>query len=210
MIFQVDGFIYVSQVLLTMKGKFIRNEIYKQEYLQLLQLIFQTINIAMRFEPANAKFFHDEVCKSCLCDLIRCLGCFSTTNVCSVREATIQTISIESQDKFYNIFIGNAVQSKWVILYQTGLCRKILFVTNFLLIIFVFVSPFSIEIFQNFSIPVDIPVPLFYSTIIYRHLYDLALDLYDKPNSGVLSIKSPSLSRQSSCEPQVNTKIHYR
>ncbi|XP_044762510.1 WD repeat and FYVE domain-containing protein 3 [Coccinella septempunctata] len=160
---KVDGFMYVSQVILTMKGKFLHKEEYKQEYLHLLHLIFQTINIAMRFEPANAKFFHDDLCKSCLCDLLRCLGCFSTTNVGSVREVTLQTISLESQDMFYNIFIGNVVQT---------------------------------------NIPDDIPAHLFYSTIIYRHLYDLALDLYDKPNSGVLSIKSPSLSRQSSCEPQ--------
>ncbi|KAK9884773.1 hypothetical protein WA026_009003 [Henosepilachna vigintioctopunctata] len=161
---KVDGFVYVTQILLTLKGTFSKKE-NNEESLRLLHLIFQTINIAMRFEPANAKFFHDEICKTCLCDILRTLGCFTPAVVGSISEVSCPVTSLASQDAFYNIFVGNIVQP---------------------------------------NIPDDIPATLAYVTIIYRYLYDLALDLYDKPNSGVLTIKSPSLSRQSSCEPQLN------
>lgn len=46
-----------------------------------------------------------------------------------------------------------------------------------------------------------------YATIVYRLLYDLALDLFDRPNVS-MSAKSPSLSRQVSGEPQVLLKVH--
>lgn len=57
-----------------------------------------------------------------------------------------------------------------------------------------------------YRLPEDIPPTLSYATVVYRLLYDIALDLFDKPNAttGILSIKSPSLSRQSSCDPQAN------
>lgn len=51
-------------------------------------------------------------------------------------------------------------------------------------------------------IPQDIPPALAYTTILYRLLYELALDLFDKPNINinVLSAKSPPLSRESSLQ----------
>lgn len=48
------------------------------QLLTLLHVVFHTISTAMRFEPANAKFFHHEICQSSLCDTLRLLGCFST------------------------------------------------------------------------------------------------------------------------------------
>lgn len=61
-------------------------------------------------------------------------------------------------------------------------------------------------------LPDDIPSKLSYATIVYRLLYDVALDLFDKPHTttGLLSSKSPSLSRQSSNEPQVNNSVGKR
>lgn len=46
----------------------------------------------------------------------------------------------------------------------------------------------------------DISPPLVYATIVYRLLYDLALDLFDKPNANtqILPVKSPPLSRENS------------
>lgn len=56
-----------------------------------------------------------------------------------------------------------------------------------------------------FRVEDDVPPDLMYATIVYRLLYDLALELFDRPNvsMGMLSMKSPSLSRQVSGEPQV-------
>lgn len=36
----------------------------REDILGLLHMVFSTITVAMRFEPANAKFFHQEVCVS--------------------------------------------------------------------------------------------------------------------------------------------------
>jgi hypothetical protein len=37
------------------------NEIPVSQVLHLLHMVFNTVTVAMRFEPANAKFFHLEV-----------------------------------------------------------------------------------------------------------------------------------------------------
>lgn len=37
------------------------------QMLTLLHMVFHTISTAMRFEPANAKFFHQEVCYDLKC-----------------------------------------------------------------------------------------------------------------------------------------------
>lgn len=50
----------------------------ESQLLMLLHVVFHTISTAMRFEPANAKFFHHEICQSSLCDTLRLLGCFTT------------------------------------------------------------------------------------------------------------------------------------
>lgn len=54
-----------------------------------------------------------------------------------------------------------------------------------------------------FSLTNDIPATLSYATIVYRLLYDIALDLFDKPHvsSSILAMKC--LSRQTSNEPSV-------
>lgn len=64
-----------------------------------------------------------------------------------------------------------------------------------------------VNFFLN-SFPDDVPAVLCHATLVYRLLYDIAMDLFDKQSSsGVLNIKSPSLSRQTSMEPPVS--IHY-
>lgn len=49
-------------------------------------------------------------------------------------------------------------------------------------------------------IPSGISPPLAYTTIVYRLMYDLALDLFDRTNmnTALYAIKSPPLSRESS------------
>lgn len=51
-------------------------------------------------------------------------------------------------------------------------------------------------------IPQEIPPALAYTTILYRLMYELSLDLFDKPNVNIniLSAKSPPLSRDSSLQ----------
>lgn len=64
---KVGGFVYVMSVLVSMEGCLSDvpqppwNTIPKEEIFALLHMVFSTITVAMRFEPANAKFFHQEV-----------------------------------------------------------------------------------------------------------------------------------------------------
>ena len=46
--------------------------------LVLLKTVFSTLTVAMRYEPANAKFFATEVRYASLTEAVRLLGCFST------------------------------------------------------------------------------------------------------------------------------------
>ncbi|CAK9831938.1 WD repeat and FYVE domain-containing protein 3 [Anthophora retusa] len=90
---KVGGFVYVMSVLVSLEGQLGTqrqettepcNDVIKRtpqeetQLLTLLYVVFHTISTAMRFEPANAKFFHHEICQSSLCDTLRLLGCFST------------------------------------------------------------------------------------------------------------------------------------
>lgn len=58
---QVSGFVYVTSVLVSLEGKLKGDEPMDKDMLQLIHIVFYTISTAMRFEPANAKFFHHEV-----------------------------------------------------------------------------------------------------------------------------------------------------
>ncbi|XP_044260057.1 WD repeat and FYVE domain-containing protein 3 isoform X2 [Tribolium madens] len=159
---KVNGFVYVTSVLVALEGKLKQKET-NPEVLTLLQLVFHTISTAMRFEPANAKFFYHEICKTSLCDTLRLLGCF-TDKVDAIKECDFEAPNNDLQDVYHKLFVGS--------------------VTN-----------------PELS---DLVAPdLSYATIVYRLLYDLALDLFDKPN--VILMKSPSLSRQASIEPPPNS-----
>lgn len=60
---KVDGFVYVVSALVSMESWFSDEKIVDQEAIKFAYTIFNTITIAMRFEPANAKYFHQEVNK---------------------------------------------------------------------------------------------------------------------------------------------------
>ena len=62
---KVGGFVYVMSTLVSMEGclagEWCSATIGQQDVLRMLHLVFNTLCIAMRYEPANAKFFHLEV-----------------------------------------------------------------------------------------------------------------------------------------------------
>lgn len=84
---KVGAFVYIMSALVSVEGCLHPNpadaasssnweNVAPQEILRLLHLIFNTLCVAMRYEPANAKFFQQEICGPSLCDTIRLLGCF--------------------------------------------------------------------------------------------------------------------------------------
>lgn len=56
----------MTSVLVSLEGKLGGEEKASRQLLTLLYMVFHTISTAMRFEPANAKFFYHEVrCSLC-------------------------------------------------------------------------------------------------------------------------------------------------
>ncbi|KAK2154074.1 hypothetical protein NP493_2226g00007 [Ridgeia piscesae] len=82
---KVGGFVYVMSVLVSMEGcladppKAPWHQASRKEVVTLLKTVFSTLTVAMRYEPANARLFANEVRYSSLTEAVRLLGCFSTT-----------------------------------------------------------------------------------------------------------------------------------
>ncbi|XP_014261988.1 WD repeat and FYVE domain-containing protein 3 isoform X2 [Cimex lectularius] len=153
---KVGGFVYILSVIVSMEGS-LKNEpqppwdkFTPQQILSLLHTIFNTITVAMRFEPANAKFFHQEICLTSLCDTLRLLGCFSDKTLFEVADSSILP---STDDTFHNLFIGNV---------------------------------------QEPTLPESLPKHVAYACLVIRLLYDVAIDLYDKPNQNKMLFRSPS------------------
>ena len=61
---KAGGFLYLMSVLVSMEGLLLQQDITNsvlRERMHLVQLIFTAFALSMRFEPANAKLFHQEV-----------------------------------------------------------------------------------------------------------------------------------------------------
>uniref|UniRef100_A0A8D8WKM9 WD repeat and FYVE domain-containing protein 3 n=1 Tax=Cacopsylla melanoneura TaxID=428564 RepID=A0A8D8WKM9_9HEMI len=92
---KVTGFVYVMSVLVSME-RCLTNEhpdppwssLSVQDIFSLVHTVFHTLAVAMRFEPANAKYFHEEICLTSLCDTLRLLGCFSSISALDEYEET--------------------------------------------------------------------------------------------------------------------------
>lgn len=170
---KVGGFVYVTSVFVSLDGKLSdssdivmsdesldERKIQLKDLLHLMNIVFQTLATAMRFEPANAKFFAQEICSTSFCDTLRLLGCFSNKSIFGESSRSMDTF--ESIDGYYqSIFTGSLM---------------------------------------NPEFSQDFPLSLSFSCLIYRFLYDLVLDNFEKPNlAGVLNI---SITIQS--KPEVN------
>lgn len=156
---KVGGFVYVTSVFVSLDGKLgdDMNGESKQikDILHLLHLACQTLSTAMRFEPANAKFFQQEICNTSLCNTLRLLGCFSLTTELGDKRSSRAEES--AKHYFHSLFMSNPLQPD--------------FDGNY-------------------------PVSLSFATLVYRFLYDITLDNFDKPNlSGLASVTANSASQ---------------
>ncbi|XP_072939310.1 WD repeat and FYVE domain-containing protein 3 [Epargyreus clarus] len=104
---KVSGFVYVTSVLVSLEGKLKGDELLDRDMLQLLHIVFYTISTAMRFEPANAKFFHHEICMTTLCETIRLLGCF--TEDIELQNDT-ENGDPDLYEVFHDLFTGNILE----------------------------------------------------------------------------------------------------
>ncbi|XP_053688917.1 WD repeat and FYVE domain-containing protein 3 isoform X2 [Sabethes cyaneus] len=103
---KVNGFSYLINTLGDLKGKFSHpvDITVTQQYLYLLGFTCQALTTAMRFEPANAKFFLHELCYNVFYDAIRALGCFSSTTIlkeCDVLPVSSDTVTIDCYSRLF-------------------------------------------------------------------------------------------------------------
>lgn len=163
---KVGGFVYVTSVFISLDGRLSDSgedeSSAASSLLHLLHLACQTLATAMRFEPANAKFFQQEICNTSLCDTLRLLGCFSTTVLLRDDQRSAPA-EIESwQQYFHLIFSGNPLQPE---------------------------------------IDRSCPESLTFAAVIFRLLYDIALDNFDKPNLSGLASIMPNLATAGANKP---------
>ncbi|CAG4985996.1 unnamed protein product [Colias eurytheme] len=105
---KVSGFVYVTSVLVSLEGKLKGDKLMDRDMLQLIHIVFYTISTAMRFEPANAKFFHHEICMTTLYETIRLLGCF--TSDIELQHDT-ESGDPELYEVFHDIFTSNILET---------------------------------------------------------------------------------------------------
>jgi hypothetical protein len=110
-------------------------ETFKEEeikfVLSLLRSVFNCLTVAMRYEPANAKYFHVEIAiGNNLVEAVQLLGCFSTATTCSVlSEKMHEDVKEETVELFKNIFTSDIKTALDIrrSLKQPGLSSRLLY-----------------------------------------------------------------------------------
>ncbi|XP_050083063.1 WD repeat and FYVE domain-containing protein 3 isoform X2 [Anopheles aquasalis] len=166
---KVGGFVYVVNVLESLKGQFtnihLNNELL-QNNVWLFRVVCKTLSAAMRFEPANAKYFQTEIANTLFYQAIRELGCFSDAEI-------IQPYTHSDTDRINEISIDEQKMK----LFKT-----------------VFHMSFDTTDKWNMCFNDSIPWSLNAVCIIYRVLYDIVLDIFDKQETCDLIQSSQCIS----------------
>ncbi|ODN04745.1 WD repeat and FYVE domain-containing protein 3, partial [Orchesella cincta] len=114
---KAGGFLYLMSLVVGMEGCFAGDQVESEEHATLLvhrmktfQLVFACFCLAMRFEPANAKLFQQEICLPSLADTIRLLSHVTSTSVLTkpASLSLIESCSPESRiNEYHKIFTSN-------------------------------------------------------------------------------------------------------
>lgn len=113
---KVGGFLYVTSVFVSLDGKLTDSfaagatSSSLNHLLQLLHMACQTLVTAMRFEPANAKFFHQEICTTSFCDTLRLLGCFNTNRELGETPLDADDDDTHFINAFHRLFLGSTLK----------------------------------------------------------------------------------------------------
>ncbi|XP_052816149.1 WD repeat and FYVE domain-containing protein 3-like isoform X4 [Mya arenaria] len=126
---KVGGFVYVMSVLVIMEGCLADpprqpwDKVDHQEVLLMLKAVFSSLTVAMRYEPANAKFFSTDVRYDSLTEAVRLLGCFSTNPDITVDDDDLDTSQAEYL--FEDTFIHSKEPSMNVPVVLSSACHMI-------------------------------------------------------------------------------------
>ncbi|XP_055626947.1 WD repeat and FYVE domain-containing protein 3 isoform X3 [Toxorhynchites rutilus septentrionalis] len=152
---KVNGFISLIKALEALEGSLTENTEHSklQQHMLLVYIICQVLTTAMRFEPANARYFDQELCSNTFFDAIKQLGCFGST-------------SVRKDESFCNMENIKTMNESFNQLFMQD--------------------------FSETSFPIVEPISLSCICVIYRILYNVALDSFD--NSAIII---PGLSNSS-------------
>ena len=105
---RIGGFVYIMSVLVGLEGSLgdraaesVWSNVERKLIFSLLHQVFTTLAVAMRYEPANAKFFHEEIAMTSLGEAIRLLGCFSS---CSSLQNITKKPDNDLMESFQHLF----------------------------------------------------------------------------------------------------------
>ena len=170
---KAGGFNYLIAVLLTMDQSLTfesgDDEDHALEILQQLRSVFTCLSVAMRYEPANASFFQLEVVSgSSLRDAVSMIGCFSpNSHHCKIQH---QANGIEAKEDLIDLFKD---------IFQVDLSH---------------LKALRAVVKVNHS---GLHSRLFYSCLVIRMLYDMAIDAYEKSPNATASFVLPRSPRAS-------------
>ena len=163
------GFVYIVSILLSLDQTLGGGESDQLgRVLLLIREVFNCLTTAMRFEPANARYFQVEIANGVmLLESIQLLGCFSTTSDDSyIVDSVNETPSEEEVEVFEKIF-------------STQLKK---------------LENLRSELHQTHS---ELDIKLFNACVVIRMLYDMAIDRYDRENPDPVVPRSPRASTSS-------------
>ncbi|XP_058056243.1 WD repeat and FYVE domain-containing protein 3 [Anopheles bellator] len=167
---KVGGFIYVLNALELLKDRFVtKNSLDEpaKENVWLLRAVCQTLTAAMRFEPANAKYFQNEIAETLFYQTIRDLGCFSN-NITFKPHA--QNADCGANHAGCTSGMNNAnIDSHLLLAYKVIFAKNITESCND-----------AMQSEEPVEIGASLPSILKSICIIYRVLYDVVLDGFDK------------------------------
>ncbi|XP_045600783.1 WD repeat and FYVE domain-containing protein 3 isoform X4 [Procambarus clarkii] len=170
---KVGGFVYVMSALVSLEGSLgdvvppAWSSVPSRQILTLLLNVFNTLTTAMRYEPANAKFFHQEICYTSFCDTLRLLGCFMT-------DTHIQ----ESNEETLDLVLSSSVTEESDL--STASSSTIGVDLN------TYHTIFTTPILEYIP-PPEIPVSLVRIVQILQLMYHMALDAFDKATGPTFS-----------------------
>ncbi|XP_068245244.1 WD repeat and FYVE domain-containing protein 3 isoform X2 [Palaemon carinicauda] len=175
---KVGGFVYVMSALVSLEGSLgdvmppAWTSVPPRQILTLLLNVFHTLTTAMRFEPANAKFFHQEICYTSFCDTLRLLGCFMTAT--NIQESSKEVVPLNQADGI-NLEDGSLKT-----------CSTLSEGIDFKTFHTIFTTPIL-----DYMPPPEIPVSLVRVVQILQLMYHMALDAFDK--ASVPAFTPPSI-----------------
>ncbi|XP_056017801.1 WD repeat and FYVE domain-containing protein 3-like isoform X2 [Ostrea edulis] len=182
---KVNGFVYVMSLLLSMEGCLLDppkapwDSVERLPILSMLKTVFSTLTVAMRYEPANAKFFETQVQYDSLTEAVRLLGCFcGAVDIQPLLDTNLQDHDVKGKEESFSVEVDQS-RTVWED--------------------FFWKSPDN-------QVDDKTPVLLQSAAILVKFLYNMVLDTFDRPSACLqVQTDSPALKRLTMVQEEEKT-----